>query len=148
MSLKTIWQDVLKFLHLIKDEGEKALQIANQVVNEILDFEQTPTGQAIENIIEGIIPAELKSAFILWLPTFLKGLKWAAGELAKNDDEILQDGLGYFKDLTGDFKALQANTLAAGISKFVSDNTGAGLTIQQSITAAQPVHNPELSKTV
>src|ERR1700761_2833166 len=106
MSLKTIWADVLKFLHLIKDEGEKALQIANSIVNSILAFEQTPTGQTIEDIIEGLIPAELKSAFVLWLPVFLKGLKWASDEVSKLDDEILQDGLGYFKGLTGDLKAL------------------------------------------
>lgn len=148
MSLKSIWQDVLKFLHLIKDEGEKALHVANEIVNAILAFEKTPVGQEIEQIIEGIIPQDLKAAFTLWLPQFLKVLKWASDELDKSDDQIVQDGLSYFKSLTGDVKALQANTLASGISKFVSDNTQGGLTIQQAIVAAQPVHNPELSLSV
>lgn len=148
MSLATIWNDVLKFLHLIKDEGEKALHIANQVVNKILAFETTPLGHELESIIEGLLPTELKSAFILWLPQLFKGLKWAEDELNKSDEAIVTDGLTYFKALDGDFKAVQANTLAASISKFVSDNTGGGLTIQQSLVAAQPVHQPELSLTV
>lgn len=144
MSIKSIWNNILTFLHLIKADGEKALTAANKVVNAILAFEQTPTGQEIEHVAEQFLPSELKAAFTLWLPQFLKALKWASDELNKSDAAILADGLTYFKATEGDLKALQANTLAAGISKFTSDNTGAGLTIQHSIIAAQSVHNPEL----
>ena len=142
MSLETIIEDVKKFLGLIKSDAEVALSDANKFVSAVLTFAATPEGQTIESIVEAFIPSDLVNAAKLWLPELFTALNWATAEVGKSNGQIINDGLTYLASTTGNVKASQANTLAANVASFISDNTGAGLTIQQTLATAQPVHAP------
>lgn len=142
MSLKSILGTIEGWLGLVKDEAETVLTTADKFVTEVLTFAASPTGQTIESIIETFIPANLVDAAKLWLPKLFVDLKWATAETGKTDSQIISDGLGYLASTTGNIKASQANTLAANVASFISDNQGTGLTIQQTLTAAQPIHAP------
>ena len=140
-EFQKIEQEVLSFLHLAKTDAAKALSAANVFVNKVLAFEQTPEGQEILLLVDAVVPAPVQSAVKLALPVFFKAMKWATDEVAESDDDILKEGVTYLLSLTGVTKALQANSIAAWLSNFIDP---ANLTIQQSLLAAQPVHNPAL----
>lgn len=145
--LATLWDKVKTFFHSASDVVHDVVIMADEAVNKIKELEQSQVGQFLEMGIETIIPAStgLINAFKLWLPVVVTDLNWAVKEEGKTDAEKVQDALAYLASIKGtDIYATQLNSLNALIQKFLSDNQGAGMTIQQALTASQVVHNPEL----
>ena len=144
IDFKKIWATVQQFFAGLKSETHEVLIIADTVLNKLKAFEGTELGQFIEQEIEPLIPG-LGVALHLWMPEAFKLLNWAIAETGKTGDQLALEGLEYLKNIPdADTKAAQHNTGVALIGRFIGTNTGAALTIQQHLIAAQVVHNPEV----
>lgn len=118
--------------------------IADRVANVI---KSSPITSALETGIEMAIPAStgLVEAFKLELPNIVQKLNWAVAEETKTPDQMVQDAFKYLQSIKGtDDYVIQLNGFAAKVQKWLSDNQGLGLTIQQALLTPQIVHNPQL----
>lgn len=130
------------FLHGAKDEAEVILTAANDIVNKLVAWFKTPEGVALETIIEGLVPPTLLAKFMLFLPVLFTDLNWAQTEAGKSDAAVLADAGTYINSLTGNVKAAQLNSFNALVGAWLSEQQNTGLTIQQTLTVAQVVHDP------
>lgn len=133
-------------LGFIKKEATDLVHIADKVVDELKAFDGTAAGKIVETAASLIAP-DLVNAFKLWLPTAFKALNWANDEISKTDEQIFEDALKYVSGLKGDYKAVQLNGLQSLIAKWLADNNGIALPIQQALTISQVVHNPTMVAT-
>jgi hypothetical protein len=142
--VQTIITDIEKVWDEVKDIGEVVLTDADKVVNMIMAFEQSPTGQEIITGLETVFPAgsEAINAIALALPVIAKDMKWGADELGKSDDQIFQDAWTYLKNTVGSIKANQLNAFASLVGEILNGVKEGTLTIQQLITFAQGAHAP------
>jgi hypothetical protein len=145
--LADLWEKVKSLFHTATSEVHNIVTIADNIANQIKTLEASAVGQFLEATIETLIPAStgLVNAFRLWLPKIVTDLNWAVKEAGKTDAEKIADAVAYLESIKGtDAYAAQLNTLNALIQKWLSDNQGAGLTIQQALTISQVNHNPDL----
>ncbi|MGZ3750787.1 MAG: hypothetical protein ACXVB0_14690 [Mucilaginibacter sp.] len=147
--LADLWNKVKTFFSGASSEVHTIITIADNVANEIKKLEATDVGQFLEVTIETIIPSStgLVNAFKLWLPKIVTDLNWAVQEEGKTDAQKISDAVTYLTNLKAsnpDAYASQLNSINALIQKWLSDNQGAGLNIQQALTISQVNHNPNL----
>ncbi len=145
--LTDLWNKVKSFFHSASPIVHTIVTVADNAVNTIKVLEASNVGQFLESGVEAFIPAStgLINAFKLWLPVLVTDLNWAVKEEGKTDVQKVQDALAYLASIKGtDTYASQLNSLNALIQKWLSDNQGAGMTIQQALTTSQVVHNPDL----
>lgn len=145
--LGNLWDKVKSLFHTASSKVHDIVTIADNVANAVKTLEASTVGQFIESGIEALIPAStgLVNAFKLWLPVIVTDLNWAVKEEGKTDAEKVADAVAYLESIKGtDVYASQLNTLNALIQKWLSDNHGAGLSIQQALTISQVNHNPDL----
>lgn len=145
--LSGLWEKVKTFFHSASTEVHSIISIADNIVNAIKSVEQSQVGQLIETGLEAFIPAStgLINAFKLWLPKIVIDLNWAVAEEGKTDTQKVADAVAYLASIKGtDAYAAQLNTINALIQKWLSDNQGVGMTIQQALTVSQVNHNPDL----
>src|ERR1700748_2130521 len=110
------------------------IDIAENVLNGIKNFEASAPGQLLESVVEAYIPAStgLINAFNMQLPVWLVELNWIKNETSKSLTEQWEDALSYLNSISDqNVKASQYNTLKALFSKFFADNQGVPATIQQ-----------------
>lgn len=146
-TLAKLWDKVKSLFSSASSEVHTIVSIADKIANEIKTLEASQVGQFLEVTLEALIPAStgLVNAFKLWLPVIVTDLNWAVAEEGKTNTQKISDALTYLASIKGtDVYASQLNTLNALIQKWMSDNQGAGVTIQQALTMAQVVHNPDL----
>jgi hypothetical protein len=145
--LSNLWEKVKTFFHGASTQVHSIVDIADKIANAIKLAEASQVGQLLETGLEAFIPAStgLVNAFKLWLPKIVTDLNWAVAENGKTDAQKVQDAVAYLASIKGtDAYAAQLNTLNALIQKWLSDNQGAGMTIQQALTVSQVNHNPDL----
>jgi hypothetical protein len=145
--LSSLWEKVKTFFHGASTEVHSIVDIADKIVNAIKSVEQSQVGQLIESGLEAFIPAStgLINGFKLWLPKIVTDLNWAVNEEGKTDTQKVADAVAYLASIKGtDAYAAQLNTINALIQKWLSDNQGSGMTIQQALTVSQVNHNPDL----
>lgn len=134
---------IVHFVIGVKDETEIILVAANKAWNAIKIFAATPTGQAIELVLEGIIPAPFLTEFTtVFLPTLLTDLGLVAAEVGKPNSQIITDGLTKLASLTGNIKVATLNSANALTATWLAQQQGVDLPIQQSLTVVQTVHAP------
>jgi len=118
--------------------------IADNVANVM---KSSPITSIVETGLEMAIPAStgLVEAFKLQLPNIVTKLNWAVAEESKTPDQLVLDGIRYLQSVKGtDIYVVQLNSFAALVQKWLSDNQGLGLTIQQALLTPQIVHSPQL----
>lgn len=145
--LASLWEKVKTFFHGASIAVHSIVDIADKIANAIKTVEASQVGQLLETGLEAFIPAStgLINAFKLWLPKIVTDLNWAVAEEDKTDTQKVADAVAYLASIKGtDVYAAQLNTLNALIQKWLSDNQGAGITIQQALTVSQIIHNPDL----
>jgi len=145
--LAKLWDKVKSLFHSASGAVHTIVTVADNIANEIKTLEASQIGQFLETTVETLIPAStgLVNAFRLWLPKIVTDLNWAVKEEGKTDAEKIADAVAYLESIKGtDAYAAQLNTLNALIQKWLSDNQGAGMTIQQALTISQVNHNPDL----
>jgi hypothetical protein len=138
-----------KALDGLKTFAKVAFTYGNDLVNAIKVFEATPAGKAVDSVLDtiagAVIPPAYMTAFKAWFPILLKDLGWVQNELNKTDDQIAADFATWFNGMVNpDAKASVAHVIAGNASKFVSDQSGSGLTIQQALTLPQYTYDPTI----
>ena len=139
------------FLGFIKKEAIDIAHVADNIINGVKSFEASAAGQFLEVTLETLVPAStgLINAIKLWLPKAFVISGWVKDEAGKNDVQILEDGAAWLlnlKETDIDAYAKELHGMAAYLTKMISDNVGAGLTMAQALTLPQIIHNPELLK--
>ena len=147
--LSNLWDKVKSFFSGASNQVHDIVTIADKIANEIKTLDESTVGQFLTSTIVTIIPAAsgLVNAFQLWLPKIVTDLNWAVKEEGKTDAEKVTDAVNYLTSLKAsnpDAYASQLNSINALIQKWLSDNQGAGLNIQQALTISQVNHNPSL----
>ena len=147
--LSKLWDHVKSLFHNASDTIHDIVTVADKVANEIKNLEESKVGQFLEVTLETVFPASaiVINGFKTWLPKIVTDLNWAVQEDGKTDEQKIADAVAYLAKLkgqNGDAYASQLNTLNALIQKWISDEQGAGLNIQQALTISQVNHNPDL----
>ena len=147
--LSHLWDKVKSFFSGASGTVHEIVTIADKIANEIKVLDESQVGQFLTVTIETIIPSTtgLINAFQLWLPKIVTDLNWAVQEDGKTDAQKVTDAVNYLSKLKAsnpDAYASQLNSINALIQKWLSDNQGAGLNIQQALTISQVNHNPNL----
>lgn len=145
--LEKIWDSVKSFFSGASPVIHEIVTVADNIVNGLKALDSSTVGQFLESGVEALIPAStgLVSAFKLWLPVAVTDLNWAVKEDGKTDAQKVSDAVAYLATIKGtDTYATQLNSLNALVQKFLSDNQGAGLTIQQALAVSQVNHSPDL----
>lgn len=145
--IKDILQKIQNFFDKEKQDAKVVLLWADNVTDKLQAFAESPTGLLIEQELISMLPAPIGAALVKWLPTVFVDLKWATGEAGKSDADINKDALAYLKNLIGDVKAAQYNTLAALTGAKISILKNTPIPIQKTLATAQLVHNPALGAT-
>jgi hypothetical protein len=143
--LQEIEDDFKAIFEKVKEEVEGAvLSEADKVVNMLMAFDASPTGEMIISGLETIFPAADPAidAISLALPVIAKDMNWAQAEAGKSDDAIFQDAWTYLKNAVGNTKASQLNSLSAQIGDIINGIKEGTLTFQQLLSFAQGAHAP------
>jgi|SRR5882762_2089570 len=141
--LQKIWDAIASIFSKSNDALKEIASIADRFVNALKTAEASETGQAIENIIELIIPSStgLIGALKLAFPKVQQQL--ANIEDGKTQAEIEQAFLAWLTGLKTSDPNLYAGTLTtlnAWIQKFLADNQGEILPIENALANSQIVH--------
>lgn len=138
------WHQFITWLEGEEEKLKPIITIAENVLNAIKSFEASPEGQALEAVIESVIPAStgLINAFKLQLPVWLVQLKWIEDEDSKTLDEQWADAQAYLATIVDpQVYAVQLAALKSLFSTFFANNAGVSLNIQQGIVLSQPTHS-------
>lgn len=147
--LSNMWDHVKSLFHNASGAVHEIITVADKVANTLKNLEASQAGQFLETTLETLVPpsAVIINGIKLWLPKVVTDLNWAVQEDGKTDEQKIADAVAYLAKLKGvnpDAYASQLNTLNALIQKWMSDQQGAGLNIQQALTISQVNHNPDL----
>jgi hypothetical protein len=151
-DIANFFKKVLSWLEGAEKALAPVLDIAENLLNGLKNFEASPAGQTVEALIESIVPAStgLINAVKLQLPVWLKDLGWVKDETNKTLDEQWADAQAYLASIVDpNVRATQLNALKSLFTHFFATNTGATVngqqfTIQQALVLAQPSHDPSI----
>lgn len=122
---------------------ENSTTIANNVVNALKDFVNSPMDKTIDGVIEavpGIGP--YFTAVLNFLPTLVTDLGWAKAEFTKSPAQILHDGITAAVNApTSNIKATNLITLQAHINNQISALAQAPISIQAATALAPAVYD-------
>lgn len=138
------WHQFTAWLQAEETKLKPVITIAENVLNGIKDFEISPEGQALEGLLETLIPAStgLVEAFNLQLPVWLVQLKWIENEDNKTLSEQWADAQAYLATIIDPHVyATQFASLKALFTVFFGGDGTNVVNIQQAITLSQPSHS-------
>lgn len=141
--ISTAIHNVLEWIKGAEKKLASPIAIAENVLNALKSFDTSVIGQTVIAVVETAAPQSknLISAFELQLPIWIIELNWIQKEEGKTLEEQWADALKYLESIKdADVYASQLNSLKALFIKFFGTNAGQEVTIQQSLTLAQPTH--------
>lgn len=142
MKLSDIWNDIKAFFIKEKPLLDDAFAKANSFVNIVKSIAGSTAGQAIIAVAEALLPVGAGVKITEALANFFTDFKWVTAEEGKTSEQLVADGFAYINTLAGDGRAIALSNTASIVGKLISDETGAGVNIQQAIVSAPVVYNP------
>jgi hypothetical protein len=151
-DIANFFKKLVGWIEKAEEKLKPVLDVAENLLNQLKNFEASPAGQTVEALIEAWVPAStgLINAVKLQLPVWLKDLGWVKDEVGKSLDQQWQDALSYLNGIADhNVKATQLNALKSLLTHFIATNTGVTVnekefTIQQAMVLAQPSHDPSI----
>lgn len=145
--LEKVWDIVKNIFSKSTNVIQDIAGIANNFVNALKAAEASPTGQAIESIIELVIPSStgLINALKLAFPKVQEQL--ANIESGKTEAEIEQLFLQWLQGLKVADPVLYAGTLTtlnAWVQTFLANNQGQDLPVENALTNGVVLHKAAL----
>lgn len=124
---------------------DKALEVAAQVslnlVNGLKKFIDSPEGQAVEDVVKMVVPAQWVDGALAFLPTIIADLGWAKQEFSKSPADVVKDGITFAVSSTNkDVVASNLATLAAHVNTYIGKIQGITIPIQASLSQAHVVY--------
>lgn len=145
--LEKIWDAIASLFSKSNNALKEIATIADNFVNALKAAEASPTGQAIESIIELIIPSSTGLINALKLAFPIAQQQLANIEDGKTQAELEQAFLSWLTGLKTSDPNLYAGaltTINAWVQKFLADNQGEILPIENALANTQIVHTLSL----
>lgn len=136
------WKKITGEADVIEAKLESAATLANNAVNSLKTWVDSPQGQRIDAVITSIPGIGAYAADILkFLPVLVQGLGWAKSEFTKSPRDIVEEGITTaVAAIDPDIKASNLITLQGHLNTLISGLQGTPQPIQTTMSIAPAVY--------